>query len=1365
ITELWSQAFDALSNANRRILDFVHYDEPVEPSVILGLVAEERESCIQKQWVLYTNRKGEQVKLRSVLNSASGWVDQFLKIGDGAAQIDPCHAAIPWMVVKALLQVTINDCQTFGRMVETIENVSSIIAVYSELEARLLSRVSTLTERLSAAMLKLYTAVLQFLAKAYHYYHQSTLKRLFKSTVQPAKSAVDEPMLHIRDLETDVYRLANLASHENDNILLTEIINRIAEGSLGPTESTEVRRARLSSRIGGVDAKTTYDSALRDRHPGTCEWVLELDELCVWQRDGPPWAKLLWIHGPPGFGKTFLSAWITRYLEETSLVPVAYFFCAADLQTTRDPYSILRSWLTQVLEQDDEVLKVLESIFGTTNKDTILTHGELWDLFIAVGEAIPGCIFIVDGFDECTSIDSGTGYHRHDPRGYFLRDLVHALSKTRAKVLLVSRDVHDIRSYLSSDLGAAHEEYPGVEMLEYRITATDTVDDLQAFSQSMMNRKLPKKKEALRREIARQAAERSEGMFLWIKLLENEISPSKNAKQLAATVREMPAGIGEAYSRELERIFQLPAKARQQAVMILRWVLFAVSPLQVKELAEALLVSGDELEHYPRDELPDTWEDEFVDDDYVKESILGPCGSLLQLRPGSSPSPLSNHTVHFVHFSLAEYLSSSDDENPWANFTVFGDTVVEEGRLSRICLRYLALEVFQKAPEDTKFYPFLAYAAWAWYFHSFKINPAVAEDILEEMWKVFDPVISNWKVWGPVLEAEFSTSDRKQQGSADHKINEHDDSVSDQIEKMAIAPSPIYYASLLGLINVVKRLVARGLDVNCSGGQLGSPLQAAVSRCHLDVVRYLLDRQAQVTQTGGVFGTALIAAAALATPDMLQVLLDAGGDVFGTDETGLTALDHATRRGATDMVQQLLDSGAEVTPASRRLACQNGHKNVLLLLMKRGAVFDLVSDKEDVEAVSLAMNYSNALPVVQKLLCDPDRARRAEVNRPSKGGRIALQAAVCTMDLHLVETLLKAGADASYSHRHGGPIHMATAHKQKELIQMLYRYGADINQITPGSVDALSLAVLLGEPEVVSTILELGPRLSCHTRGSLETPFEVALRNNYMEIAEMLIRQGCFRANETGCGGGNCDKGERLATIVMQSCGSLEKVDRFLSRGLTQTTKDLDEALLAASCLGHASIVAHLLGLGANAKARDMIGRTPLHYAARLSHHTVVELLSQHSDDDAFVEDNFGSTPLNLAICSGKRASSFIVRRLGELQEVMSRETFLTDGTVCQVEQGCGSLKGMRETIIGTWKGEYEYKTWREGTREEFSMEFSSAATEMDILGRLWGTIWFAKLYEKQGWLYKGSIRTDAMVIEGSWGSSLRIRHGTFVLK
>lgn len=274
-----------------------------------------------------------------------------------------------------------------------------------------------------------------------------------------------------------------------------------------------------------------------------------------------------------------MSAWIIKHLIEKQQGPVAYFFCVADNQPTRDPYSILRSWLSQLLTQDDRVPALMEAYLATrTSKDQVLTHQDLWQLFSSIGVNIVGCTLVIDGFDECNHVNSGAQYHTKDPRSDFLRDLVTHLPKTNSRIMVVSRDVSDIRASLSKGSDEPRGEPDGLEMYEYQITSGDTSSDVELFSKSVVNYKLPKKSDDLRMKIAKQAAERSEGMFLWIKLLENEISPDQNAKELSQTVSEMPSRISEAYTREVEDSSVVAQIQRKSASDITMGLICCTSP-------------------------------------------------------------------------------------------------------------------------------------------------------------------------------------------------------------------------------------------------------------------------------------------------------------------------------------------------------------------------------------------------------------------------------------------------------------------------------------------------------------------------------------------------------------------------------------------------------------------------------------------------------------------------------------------------------------------------------------------------------------------------------------------------------------------
>ena len=338
-----------------------------------------------------------------------------------------------------------------------------------------------------------------------------TSGRIVKSAVQSAKSAVDEPILRVEQYENEAYKLVCLVENECTHESLANIIATIRQNIMNPYINDDERRKRFSTWINAIHTKATYETALQRHHDGTCECVLRIDQFIEWVSPVLAQAKLLWLHGPPGFGKTFISAWITQNLIEKSKQPVVYFFCVADNQLTRDPYAILRSWISQLLDQSPAVLPLVGAFFAARpSKDQILTHLELWQLFVSIGEGVPGCTFILDGFDECIDINSGVQYHTNDPRSDFLGDLISHLPKIKSRVLVVSRNVPDIKGYLSASL----QTTPELDMYEYEISAKDTSADVAAFSENMINKRIPRKNATLKDKIAKEAAKRSEGMFL-----------------------------------------------------------------------------------------------------------------------------------------------------------------------------------------------------------------------------------------------------------------------------------------------------------------------------------------------------------------------------------------------------------------------------------------------------------------------------------------------------------------------------------------------------------------------------------------------------------------------------------------------------------------------------------------------------------------------------------------------------------------------------------------------------------------------------------------------------------------------------------
>lgn len=88
-------------------------------------------------------------------------------MGDAAVKYDPSgYAALPWAIVSGLLQISVNDVQSFGAMTEGLELVLRLTTRYELTEQFYLERKSGLETNLSEALITLYAVVLKYLGTA-----------------------------------------------------------------------------------------------------------------------------------------------------------------------------------------------------------------------------------------------------------------------------------------------------------------------------------------------------------------------------------------------------------------------------------------------------------------------------------------------------------------------------------------------------------------------------------------------------------------------------------------------------------------------------------------------------------------------------------------------------------------------------------------------------------------------------------------------------------------------------------------------------------------------------------------------------------------------------------------------------------------------------------------------------------------------------------------------------------------------------------------------------------------------------------------------------------------------------------------------
>ncbi|KAK3933616.1 ankyrin repeat-containing domain protein, partial [Diplogelasinospora grovesii] len=387
-------------------------------------------------------------------------------------------------------------------------------------------------------------------------------------------------------------------------------------------------------------------------------------------------------------------------------------------------------------------------------------------------------------------------------------------------------------------------------------------------------------------------------------------------KALVEVIDETPAGLEHLYDRQWDNIMRFPHLKRSRALDLLRWAAFALRPLTIYEMTEALVINH-ECDDLPLDELPDT-----IDQDFVDSGIIGLCGSLLEVRSNSSELSVGLRTVHLAHFSVRQYFVAK--MSPPAGTLVtnerlrFSNEAIHSGILGQLCLRYVNFRSVWKPLQvescEVK-RSFRDYAAGSWYQHATEYGRDInAVGLVNTL---FDSSNPNWDACRRLFDQNNAELDG---------------------EDGTKTASPLYYASRLGLVETVRHLVQiqkHGLKEGDMPGR--KALGAACINGNMTIVDILLQAGASIADTDCVGRTPLYLAAWYGHDNLVKLFLERGADLTVPNTNGWTPLNLASNKGHVEVVRLLLEKGADVTVANNNgwtplnMASNNGHVDVVKL--------------------------------------------------------------------------------------------------------------------------------------------------------------------------------------------------------------------------------------------------------------------------------------------------------------------------------------------------------------------------------------------------------------------------------------------------
>jgi len=583
----------------------------------------------------------------------------------------------------------------------------------------------------------------------------------------------------------------------------------------------------------------------------SCQWVLEQPSVSEWthQKD----TQVLWMHGPPGCGKSFIYSRLLDYVEASDHRPLVYFlFCAADKERTTIS-ALFRSWTLQLINliwmsNDYPVARerARRHLIACKNTEEARPR-DVSELLLSILEAqdMPSCCLAVDAIDEC--VDSQE----------FLR-LIPKIPK-RFKILVTGRDPPNIGPNLAPRFRilAITPELTQQDVDNY---LNDAVDSLRTLDDNPLPDDLQTQiKDRLRN---------SSGMFLWIRLMIEDIQSQTTLEEIMECLDKLPPTLCERYDRIMATINHQPPSHRLLARKVFFWILTARQPLTAREFCAAQAIRPAAFSPTsgilsPARRLSSSGD--------PRSTIQRVCGALVRPRGGAG-------TLYPFHATVERYLAQHARETgltaEMAAFYQLPGVSDPDALAAAVCMRYLASDAVAAlwdrvdpaavgdagADADTEGaegengfwralvatdpqFDFLRYAVMHWFHHARHIG----ENDLNLMNMAADLLDGGARPNAGVVWRLFWLSDPERARSV--------------AGGCPAGFSGLHMAAYFGLDRVVAYLLRTGsFEVAVLDGAGKSPLWWAARRGHAAVVRVLIDAGAGVEEgelDGGGGGSVL----------------------------------------------------------------------------------------------------------------------------------------------------------------------------------------------------------------------------------------------------------------------------------------------------------------------------------------------------------------------------------------------------------------------------------------------------------------------------------------------------------------------------
>lgn len=328
------------------------------------------------------------------------------------------------------------------------------------------------------------------------------------------------------------YDMCRFESPEDPNYVLVR--NALISITMKIKKEEEWKQSEPLRKYLGVDVppEGSLQQYKKDQTEGSCQWLMGSEVFCNWRDIKRPAKSILWLHGQPGCGKSFLAAHAIQCLQDLEL-DCGYFFFHHGVKNFSTLDDCFRSLALQMALLNGGVARALSSM--QRRNVCIVQDGPrlLWKAILAACMFFRRpCYWIIDALDE------------YPDQGLLCSLLADLDTTVPLRILLISRSTPDIWRDFSA--------LPN--LVEDSISPEYTKGDIALYVEKNIKMVYTNHvdRTELRNRVASTIVEKSEGNFLWASLVLNELANASSEADIDFILTEAHVDMDSLFERTPE---------------------------------------------------------------------------------------------------------------------------------------------------------------------------------------------------------------------------------------------------------------------------------------------------------------------------------------------------------------------------------------------------------------------------------------------------------------------------------------------------------------------------------------------------------------------------------------------------------------------------------------------------------------------------------------------------------------------------------------------------------------------------------------------------------------------------------------------